>query len=53
MKMQYHKQKFIAELLYEQEQIKTQYRQRTFSAEMFRGREQIMFYEERRIRMRE
>ena len=43
----------IVELFYKREQIKTQYRQQNFSAELFRGRERIMFYEGRRIRMRE
>ena len=41
------------ELFYEREQIKTQYRQRTFITELLREREWIMFYKERRIRMRE
>ena len=44
--MQYRKQKFIAELLYEQERIKTQYRQRNFIAELFPERERIFFTKE-------
>ena len=43
----------IVELFYKLQQIKTQYLQQNFSAELFRGRERIMFYEGRRIIMRE